>query len=75
MNNNSLKKYVVSDMSLMVHQLRLKYEILDALDRDTTEDNSYELHDQLATISNHINKLNEVLQRSTLIIPEESDHD
>ena len=69
MDNNDLKKYVLTDMISMLRRIRQKYNVLNALDCDTSEDNSYDLNDQLTSMITNIDKLGESMIRANSIIP------
>ena len=50
MTNNEMKQYTLGNMAGMLEQMRQKVAVLDALDRDTTSDSAYDLHDQLTSM-------------------------
>ena len=67
MKNNEMKKYTLGNMSGMLEQMRRKVDVLDALDRDTTTTGSYDLHDQLTSMSQTLKEFEAVVQRAVLI--------
>jgi len=42
---------------------------LDALDRDTTSDSAYDLHDQLTSMFQALDKFEAVVQRAVKVVP------
>jgi len=67
MTNNEMKQYTLGNMAGMLEQLRQKVNVLDALDRDTTTTGSYDLHDQLTSMSQTLKEFEAVVQRAVLI--------
>ncbi len=69
MTNNEMKKYTLGNMAGMLEQLRQKVNVLDALDRDTTTTGSYDLHDQLTSMSQTLKEFEAVVQRAVKVVP------
>jgi len=69
MTNNEMKQYTLGNMAGMLEQLRQKVNVLDALDRDTTTTGSYDLHDQLTSMSQTLKEFEAVVQRAVKVVP------
>jgi len=69
MTNNEMKKYTLGNMAGMLEQMRRKVNVLDALDRDTTFSDSYDLTDQLSTMSQTLKEFEAVVQRAVNVVP------
>ena len=69
MTNNEMKKYTLGNMAGMLEQIRRKVDVLDALDRDTTTTGSYDLHDQLTSMSQTLKEFEAVVQRAVKVVP------
>ena len=69
MTNNEMKQYTLGNMAGMLEQLRQKVNVLDALDRDTTTTGSYDLHDQLTSMFQALDKFEAVVQRAVKVVP------
>ena len=69
MTNNEMKKYTLGNMAGMLEQIRRKVDVLDALDRDTTTTGSYDLHDQLTSMSQTLKEFEAVVQRAVNVVP------
>ena len=72
MTNNEMKQYTLGNllcMAGMLEQMRRKVAVLDALDRDTTSDSAYDLHDQLTSMFQALDKFEAVVQRAVNVVP------
>jgi len=64
------KLKVIRELDSLLTLCEGKVAILDALDRDTTTSDSYDMHDQITGMYNSLKKLRETSQRAELVIPE-----
>jgi len=67
--NNEMKKYTLGNMAGMLEQLRQKVNVLDALDRDTTTTGSYDLHDQLTSMFQALDKFDTAVKNGVKVVP------
>ncbi|MAV94686.1 MAG: hypothetical protein CMA31_03235 [Euryarchaeota archaeon] len=67
--NNEMKLEVLSNLESLTTLVKHKVEVLDALDRDTGESGSFDLHDQLATFRKLTEDLEAVVCRSVSVVP------
>jgi len=72
MTNNEMKQYTLGNMAGMLEQMRQKVAVLDALDRDTTSDSAYDLHDQLTSLFQALDKFEAVVQRAVKVVPHQN---
>ena len=72
MTNNDMKKTVLGNMAGMLEQLRQQMEVLDSLYRDTTTTGSFDLHDQMHTMSKTMDAFDAVVTRSVAVVPSKS---
>jgi len=61
---------VIRELDSLLTLCEGKVAILDALDRDTTTSDAYDMHDQITGMYNGLKKLRETSQRAELVIPE-----
>ena len=64
MNNRLMKGKALTDMAQLLGQMSHKFALLEVLDRDSTEDGSYDLYDQLTTMQRALARLEETIQRA-----------
>jgi beta-galactosidase beta subunit len=69
MTNDEMKQYTLGNMSGMLEQLRQKVNILNALDRDTTTSGSYDLHDQLTSMVQAMDKFDTAVMNGVKVVP------
>ena len=69
MTNNEMKQYTLGNMAGMLEQLRQKVNVLDALDRDTTTTGSYDLHDQLTSMFQALDKFDTAVKNGVKVVP------
>lgn len=67
MTNSNIKKYHLGYMAGMATQMREKIQVLEALDRDTTQTGSYDLTDQLVTMNKYLDGLEAVINRAVSV--------
>ena len=65
---NQMKTQIVSNMIIQLRDIEGLANALTSLD-ETAHSGSYDLNDQLTTITKHINGLEDVLHRAQMIIP------
>jgi len=73
--DRKVKSETLMSMTSLVENLKLKLDILDAVDRDTTTSSAYDLTDQITTISSKIVALQECIVRAYSINGEYTDED
>jgi beta-galactosidase beta subunit len=69
MTNDEMKQYTLGNMAGMLEQLRQKVNVLNALDRDTTTSGSYDLHDQLTSMFQALDKFDTAVMNAVKVVP------
>lgn len=64
MSNLKTKVEVLYSMQDLLNLLEVKLGVLDALDRDYSQSDAYDLQDQLTTITKSLHSLNGAVARS-----------
>ena len=64
------KKKVIEEFDHLLKLCEGKLEILNALDKDTTTSDSYDMHDQIVSMYKGIKAVREASQRAELVIPD-----
>ncbi len=68
MTNDKMKQYTLGNMAVILEQLRQKVNILNALDRDTTTSSSYDLHDQLTSMIQAMDKFDTAVMNAVKVV-------
>ena len=66
---SKMKSSTLSEMAILTHQIQGKLILLDALDRDTTQPDKYDLTDQIVTLEKTLQALRDVISRAHNIVP------
>jgi len=66
---SKMKSSTLSEMAILTHQIQGKLILLDALDRDTTQPDNYDLTDQIVTLEKTLQALRDVISRAHNIVP------
>ena len=66
---SKMKSSTLSEMAILTHQIQGKLILLDALDRDTTQPDQYDLTDQIVTLEKTLQSLRDVISRAHNIVP------
>jgi hypothetical protein len=66
---SKMKSSTLSEMAILTHQIQGKLILLDALDRDTTQPDNYDLTDQIVTLEKTLKALRDVISRAHNIVP------
>lgn len=66
---SKMKSSTLSEMAILTHQIQGKLILLDALDRDTTQPDQYDLTDQIVTLEKTLQALRDVISRAHNIVP------
>ena len=64
LTNRMMKGQQLSELCTLLGRMSAKVQILDALDRDPSQDGCWDLSDQLTTIERQLARLEEVFQRA-----------
>ena len=75
MKNTTMKAATLADMMSLLNQLECKLATLDALDRDFTQDGSFDLTDQVSTMTRSLSRLTEAVVRANGVNGVDAEYD
>lgn len=75
MKNTTMKAAVLADMVALLNQLECKVAVLDALDRDFTQDGGYDLNDQLTSMTRSLHRLTDTVRRANAVNGVDAEYD
>ena len=64
MKNTTMKAATLAEMLSLLNRLECKLTTLDALDRDFTQDGSFDLTDQVSTMTRSLSRLTDAVVRA-----------
>ena len=75
MKNTTMKAAVLTDMVNLLNQLECKLSVLDSLDRDFSQPDSMDLHDQVHSMSRHLHSLTQAVRRANEVNGVDAEYD
>ena len=75
MKNTTMKAAVLSDMVGLLNQLECKVAVLDTLDRDFSQPDSMDLHDQVHSMTKHLHSLTQSVRRANEVNGVDAEYD
>jgi hypothetical protein len=75
MKNTTMKAAVLSDMVNLLNQLECKLSVVDTLDRDFSQPDSMDLHDQVHSMSKHLHSLTGAVRRANEVNGVDAEYD
>ena len=75
MKNTTMKAATLADMMSLLKQLECKLTTLDALDRDFTQDGSFDLTDQVASMTRSLSRLTDAVVRANSVNGVDAEYD
>ena len=75
MKNTTMKAATLADMVGLLNQLECKLATLDALDRDFTQDGSFDLTDQVGTMTRSLSRLTDAVVRANRVNGVDAEYD
>ena len=75
MKNTTMKAAVLTDMVNLLNQLECKLSVLDSLDRDFSQPDSMDLHDQVHSMSRHLHSLTQSVRRANEVNGVDAEYD
>ena len=64
MKNTTMKAATLAEMLALLNQFECKLSLLDALDRDFTQDGSFDLADQVSSMTRSLSRLTDTVVRA-----------
>ena len=75
MSNRTQKAKTLVDMVDLLNRMESKLALLDALDCDVTVEDSFDLHDQVATMTHSLHRLTQAVIRANRVNGVEAEYD
>ena len=75
MKNTTMKAATLADMMSLLNQFECKLATLDALDRDFTQDGSFDLTDQVASMTRSLSRLTDAVVRANGVNGVDAEYD
>ena len=75
MKNTTMKAATLADMMSLLNQFECKLATLDALDRDFTQDGSFDLTDQVSTMTRSLSRLTDAVVRANGVNGVDAEYD
>ena len=75
MKNTTMKAATLADMLSLLNRLECKLATLDALDRDFTQDGSFDLTDQVASMTRSLSRLTDAVVRANNVNGVDAEYD
>ena len=75
MKNTTMKAATLQEMLALLNRLECKLTTLDALDRDFTQDGSFDLTDQVASMTRSLGRLTDAVVRANSVNGVDAEYD
>jgi len=75
MKNTTMKAATLAEMLALLNRLECKLTTLDALDRDFTQDGSFDLTDQVASMTRSLSRLTDAVVRANSVNGVDAEYD
>ena len=75
MKNTTMKAATLAEMLSLLNRLECKLTTLDALDRDFTQDGSFDLTDQVSTMTRSLARLTDAVVRANGVNGVDAEYD
>jgi len=75
MKNTTMKAATLAEMLSLLNRLECKLATLDALDRDFTQDGSFDLTDQVASMTRSLSRLTDAVVRANNVNGVDAEYD
>jgi len=75
MKNTTMKAATLAEMLSLLNRLECKLATLDALDRDFTQDGSFDLTDQVASMTRSLSRLTDAVVRANSVNGVDAEYD
>ena len=75
MKNTTMKAATLAEMLALLNRLECKLTTLDALDRDFTQDGSFDLTDQVASMTRSLSRLTDAVVRANNVNGVDAEYD
>ena len=75
MKNTTMKAATLQEMLALLNRLECKLTTLDALDRDFTQDGSFDLTDQVASMTRSLSRLTDAVVRANSVNGVDAEYD
>ena len=75
MKNTTMKAATLAEMLSLLNRLECKLATLDALDRDFTQDGSFDLTDQVASMTRSVSRLTDAVVRANNVNGVDAEYD
>jgi len=75
MKNTTMKAATLAEMLSLLNRLECKLTTLDALDRDFTQDGSFDLTDQVASMTRSLSRLTDAVVRANNVNGVDAEYD
>ena len=75
MKNTTMKAATLAEMLSLLNRLECKLVTLDALDRDITQDGSFDLTDQVASMTRSLSRLTDAVLRANGVNGVDAEYD
>jgi len=75
MKNTTMKAATLAEMLALLNRLECKLTTLDALDRDFTQDGSFDLTDQVASMTRSLSRLTDAVVRANGVNGVDAEYD
>jgi len=75
MKNTTMKAATLAEMLSLLNRLECKLTLLDALDRDFTQDGCMDLHDQVASMTRSLSRLTDAVVRANGVNGVDAEYD
>ena len=75
MKNTTMKAATLQEMLSLLNRLECKLTTLDALDRDFTQDGSFDLTDQVASMTRSLSRLTDAVVRANSVNGVDAEYD
>ena len=75
MKNTTMKAATLAEMLALLNRLECKLATLDALDRDFTQDGSFDLTDQVASMTRSLSRLTDAVVRANSVNGVDAEYD
>ena len=70
-----MKAATLAEMMALLNQFECKLALLDALDRDFTQDGSFDLNDQVTSMTRSLHRLTEAVVRANAVNGVDAEYD
>ena len=75
MKHTTMKAATLAEMLALLNRLECKLTTLDALDRDFTQDGSFDLTDQVASMTRSLSRLTDAVVRANSVNGVDAEYD